>query len=251
MTEICSLDFLNKEKFDLDIISEGGTKLFSAETEITPEALLSLYFKKFTTKNPLKTPEEIEAARKKALQENPPKNLEEYLSFFEEFININPENLNFDKDNAEKIMKLSCSIGALVDMPQVAMEKLKLAAYFYKIGVIKLTETDLSIPGFSKKVGETGYNLLTLKMRIMEEVAVTANDYMLPYDVSSLNIQSKDTSDIPYSHIVSIADYYYKLIDEKNFTKEDALKKMLKFGGNKFNIFLLHKFIKMMRESDE
>jgi hypothetical protein len=66
MSKICSLDFLNREEFDLDIISTGGKKLFSKGDKVTPEVLLSLYFKDVLAREPVKTPEEIEAENNQA-----------------------------------------------------------------------------------------------------------------------------------------------------------------------------------------
>ena len=46
MQKKCSLDFLNKQNFEVDIFSEEEEKIFSAEDKVTPELILKLYFRK-------------------------------------------------------------------------------------------------------------------------------------------------------------------------------------------------------------
>jgi len=48
-------------------------------------------------------------------------------------------------------------------------------------------------------------------------------------------------------NIVSIASFWSKLLS-KNYIKEQALMKMLKLGRNKFNVFVLHKFLSIVKE---
>lgn len=45
MIKICSLEFLNKNSFDVDVLSADGSVLYSAGCEITPNLLLKLYYK--------------------------------------------------------------------------------------------------------------------------------------------------------------------------------------------------------------
>ena len=45
MIKVCSLDFLNKSVFGVDVKNAEGTILQRFDDPVTPEALLKLYFK--------------------------------------------------------------------------------------------------------------------------------------------------------------------------------------------------------------
>ena len=85
-------------------------------------------------------------------------------------------------------------------------------------------------------------------MNFSDKIAEGAKFYKKKYDTNEFKPKDENLSDIPFSHIIGIADYYKKLLD-KNYTKEKALNKLLQIGGNRFNIFILHKFINKMRKS--
>jgi len=253
MSKICSLDFLSKEKFDLDIISAGGKLLFSKGDKVTPEILLSLYFKEVSAREHIKTPEEIEIEN-----QNLKKNkltLEESLSNFEKALepilaNALPMTLDFDKSQAHRITKLSNDLGMKIGMSDENMEELKQAAYYYQVGRIKLTQDDLLDPSFEKKQAEIGYDMLTLEMNMPKQIAEVTKTYSMKYNCIEYDLNSKDPSDIPYAHIVGLVDYYDRLINNALVSNEEALKKMLKVGGDKFNIFLLHRFVNIMKDSN-
>lgn len=251
MSKICSLDFLKKKEFDLDIISIGEKKLFSVGDKITPEILLSLYFKEILAREPEKPPEEIERLERKAKMEQ----IDQTFAFLdmrkalEPFIeNQLSTNIPFDTAHAKRIMQLSYNLGVAIDMSDENIEELKQASYYYKIGVIKLTNEDLLEPDFEKRQAEIGYELLTSEMKMSKKVADVTRDYSLKYNSVAFDLSSKDASGIPYAHIVGIVDYYDKLVTKASLSNDEALKRMLQIGGDKFNVFILHKFINMMRD---
>ena len=254
MSKICSLDLLDKQEFDLDIISSGGIKLFSKGDKITPEILLSLYFKEIFARKSIEISEDDEIENDKAEEQEVGVSLDEQSNLEQLIADQTPETietLKFDKEHADRIVQLSCDLGAIVKMPKKNLEELKQAAYYYQIGRIKMTENDLSSVDFEKKQADIGYDLLTLEMKMSKKVAEVTRIYLEDYNCLEFELNYKKPANIPYSHIVSIVDYYDKLINKDSFTKEEALKKMLIFRGSKFNIFILHKFINMMRDLDD
>lgn len=256
MSKICSLDFLGKEEFDLDIISTGGKKLFSRGDKVTPEILLSLYFKDVIAREPMKTPEEIEQKNKKAKKQQQIADQAFYFldldKSMEELLDNNlPENLEFDKAHAKEIMQLSQELGEVLGMSDEKIEELKQASYYYKIGRIKLSPSDFSDPDFEKKQADIGYDLLTLEMNLPKQIAEVAKLYSENYNSSAFELKAGNPSDVPYAHIVGIVDYYDRLMKKGSISKEEALKKMLKIGGKKFNVFVLHKFVNTMKNSDD
>lgn len=59
MIKICSLDFLNRENFETDVITADGVVLFQSGEEITPSKLLRLYFKEIYITQPLAAKEQV------------------------------------------------------------------------------------------------------------------------------------------------------------------------------------------------
>lgn len=84
------------------------------------------------------------------------------------------------------------------------------------------------------------------KMHLSEKVAETAKYYFKTYDVKNFKLETENM--VPYYYIVGIVDFYIRGLAHAN--KERVLTKMLKLGSNRFNIYLLHKFIYMMRENN-
>ena len=54
MIKICSLDFLNNELFEADVMTADGRVLFNSDDKVTPDRLLILYFKEIYVKEALK-----------------------------------------------------------------------------------------------------------------------------------------------------------------------------------------------------
>lgn len=233
MSKICSLDFLNKEEFDLDIVSTGGKTLFSKGDKVAPE--------------------EIEIKKKTKSQK-----IDQTFSFLdldkamEELLEReSSDNLEFDKAHAKGVMQLSCNLGLAIGMSDEKIEELKQASYCYKIGRIKLALEDLMGASFEKKQADIGYNLLTLEMKMSKQVAEVTKMYLMDYNCAEFALDADNPSDVSYAHIVAIVDYYDKLIGKGSVSKDEALDRMLKLEGNKFNNFVLQKFVNIMRDLND
>lgn len=151
--------------------------------------------------------------------------------------------LEFDEEEAQRISELSVKIGKALGLFAKKLEELKQAAYYHNIGRTKLTEEDLLSPDFKKRQALFGYNILINEKKLPVGIAEAAKFNMQKYDTTNYKLGE----DLPYSHIVAIASFFDGLL-LKNMSKDEALEKMLQLGGNKFNIFILHKFIRIMKE---
>lgn len=154
------------------------------------------------------------------------------------------ENLEYDEEQAKKIAELSIKLGKIINTQD--LEDLKNAALYCNIGIKKFKKSDLKKKDFeifkaaqSAKIAEEDYNISS---KALETIRLHPNDY----DSNSFSLNQK----IPHYHIIGIVYYYEKMLKAGD-SKEKILDKMLQLGGNKFNIFVLHKFIKMMKDTDE
>ena len=247
MINICSLDFLNRKVFDVDVLSADGRILFHLGSEITPEILLMLYYKDiYVTEFPYEK-------EKKKTEEDINEKLEtlNLIQSLEAVIDENlTEFLEFDEQQAQRVSQYSVKLGQKIGMETLQLQELEKAAYYHNIGRTKLTNSDLKEKDFKKKQAEAGYSLLITEKNLSEKIAEAARFYNRNCWSSQINFNDVNHSDLPYSHIVAITSYYDELIN-KNNPKDEVLKKMLQLGGNKFNIFILHKFIYMMRNSND
>lgn len=154
--------------------------------------------------------------------------------------------LVFDENKAKKNAAYAVKLAKMLNFSPDETKDVEEAAYYYDIGISKFTRADLTKKNFKKAKALESYNIIInekmLPDRIADAVKFSVNDY----DSSSFQLTSK----IPYSHIISVTGFYSEFLIQGH-SKEEALAKMLQMGGNKFNIFILHKFIKMMREENE
>ncbi len=314
MIKICSLDLLNKEIFEADVMTADRKVLFFTGEKITPSVILKLYFRDIYIEEALKEKEEtkepevlqeIESTEKIAkklsivnsekfseenLQKTPHKiELEEiekeevsydikepspdlvrselektdYTIINEKFdgetasvniVNVNKEVqsseqvenfLAFDEKQASRIADYSVKIGEILNFTKNELEELKQAAYYCNIGISKFKMEDLNKKGFDKRKALKSYEIVLNEKGMSEKISEAVKFCINNYDSNTFSLDSK----IPYYHIVAITNYYEKRLSEGN-SKQKTLEKMLQLGGNKFNIFVLHKFIKIMRESE-
>lgn len=258
MIEVCSLDFLKKEKFETDIMTVDGRVLCAKGEKVTPELLLRLYFKEIYV-------ERIVESALPVQQENPEESLIEQLEGLtpdvsveiesvaeevvtaaelpvqEEVVDLT-EKLEFDEEEARRICEYSVIVGKVLNFSAKKLKELEQAAYYHKIGRTNFTRADLLDKDFKKKQAQAGYDIVLKEKKLPESIAETAKLCISNYDSNTFKLNEE----IPYYQIVQIASFYDSLIN-KNFTKDEALDKMLQLGGNKFNIFVLHKFINSMR----
>lgn len=297
MIKTCSLNFINKEHFDTDIMTKDGRVLFSANEKITPEIILRLYFKDIYIKE---KPVVVQAKKIEKEQEKEQLELQEKtkelsvkagisaaVNVTEKELGIKastnpyeddeaedkkalkmprmtigsaplqqPEEkqeekledpiMEFSEEKAKKVASYSVKLGKMFDFPQGELKTLEQAAYYHNIGISRFKKSDSQKKGFRKKLAEVSYNILLNEMNMPTIVAETAKFCVINYEPKDFSLQEK----IPFHHIVAVTSYYEELLSTAN-SKEKALSKMLQLGGNKFNTFVLHKFITIMKDADD
>jgi hypothetical protein len=156
------------------------------------------------------------------------------------------KHLKFDEEQAKRLVDYSIKVGKELGFSKSELKELEQVAYNYNIGITQFTTDDLSQNGFRKIKVRASYEKLlkedTLSEKVIESVKFCANNY--ESETFALNAK------IPYHHVVAVTSYYEELLAQNN-SKEKTLDKMMQMGGNKFNIFVLHKFIRIMRELNE
>lgn len=346
MIRICSLDFLNREVFETDVMTADGSVLFHSGEQITSDKLLKLYFKEIYINEPLAekevkinkinaavlasvvdeasdhkivsniinelnnimdvektvdvdTSEEKDSPESRASSGNStieqeknvkgPKSAEinvdsdEDSDEEEENIGKGPRSVGsdkfkkdekidklksknsvevmedessqekiedvyliFDEEQAKRIVKYSLKIGKMLKFSKEELKELEQVAYYCNIGVTEFKKSDVYRKGFRKRKALASYEKLLNEGAIPEKLTEMVKFCADSYESDSFELNSK----IPYHHIVALADVYEELLSQNN-SKEETLLKMLQMGGNQFNIFILHKFIKMMREAND
>lgn len=160
----------------------------------------------------------------------------------------NPEEepLVFDEEQANKIVAHSIKLGKILKFSNDELKELEQVAYYYNIGITDFKKLDLSKTGFRKRKVFASYEKLLnsgiVPNHIADMIKLCANSY----ESETFQLDSK----IPYYHIVALTSFYEELLARNN-SKQATLLKILQMGGNQFNIFILHKFIKTMRETNE
>jgi hypothetical protein len=154
-------------------------------------------------------------------------------------------NLEFDEIQAKRIVEHSLAIGKIFNFTPAELKDLELVAYNCNIGITEFKKSDMAKKDFRKMKAYASYKKLqkeeTVQPKIAEMVKFTATSHAS----DSVILNSK----MPIDNIVGIVSYYEDSLNQ-NVSKEETLLKMLQLGGNHFNIFILHKFIKMMRDTN-
>lgn len=225
MKKVNVLDFLNQKEFDVDLFSEGGEKICSADEKITPEILLKLYFQNIC----------VEESSSQLLKN--------------QIINEVVEFVPFDKKEAEKVTEYSLLIGKLLNFSPEKLKELEQAAYNHNIGVIKIKTEDQDKENYKTRRADLGYKYIYEELKLPDEIAEVARLYGKRYNCNEFELITQNKKNMPYYHIVSIANFYYNY-SSNGSTLEETLKKMIRIGNKKFNTFILHKFINKMRTQD-
>lgn len=155
--------------------------------------------------------------------------------------------LEFNEEQAQRVAELSVRLAAVLSMGAKQQDEVKQAAYYHNIGRSKFRKLDLEEKDFKKRQAVAGYNHILNDLKLSPKIAEAAMFYNKKYQSSELNLKSGKQADFPYSHIVAVTNYYDELTSE-GLSKSATLMKMLELGGNKFNVFILHKFIHMVRK---
>lgn len=161
---------------------------------------------------------------------------------------INPEELplEFDEEQAKRIKQYSAQLAKIAGFSKEEIKEIELIAYNCNIGITKFKKADEAKKSFRKMKIFASYEKLIEEETIPEHLAEMIKYIINPYESDAFKLTSK----IPYYHIVAITSYYEEML-AKGKDKSDILLKMLQLGGHRFNIFVLHKFIKMMRDADD
>lgn len=160
----------------------------------------------------------------------------------------NPEDepLVFDEETAKSIVIHSLKIGKMLKFSDIELKELEQVAYYYNIGITDFKKADLLKKGFRKRKVFASYEKLLNNGVVPEHIAEMVKFCANNYESESFALNSK----IPYYHIVSLTSFYEESLAQNN-SKQATLFKILQMGGNQFNIFILHKFIKIMRETND
>lgn len=163
-------------------------------------------------------------------------------------IKEDPENapLTFDEKLAKRIVEHSVKLGKMLNFSGNELKELEQVAYYCNIGITKLKKSDLTKKEFRKMKAYASYEKLLNEVDVPEKIAEMVKFSANNYQSDTFPLNSK----IPYHHIVSLTSFYEELLAKTN-SKQRVLSKMLQIGGNQFNIFILHKFLKMMRETND
>lgn len=161
---------------------------------------------------------------------------------------IKPEEmpLVFDEEQANRIKQYSSQLAKQLGFSKDEIKEIELVAYNCNIGITRFKKADAAKKSFRKMKVFASYEQLMEEEAIPQHLAEMIKYIINPYDSDAFKLDSK----IPYYHIVAITSFYEEMLAQGK-DKSDILLKMLQLGGHQFNIFVLHKFIKMMREAND
>lgn len=237
MQKLSSLDFINKEIFDTDVYSKNGKKLVSQGETVTPEILLQLYFKEIYDT----VPKMGSAATINIVEQTELPQYRRKAKRKKEVFNI---------EHAKEVAAYSKQMGILMKLNEEEMDMLNKAAYYHDIGATLLSEEDLNTAQWREIADEAAYNYLVDEKKFSADVADIVSKCYLNYDISEFQMKRTPGYRFPLHHIICIADFYAHL-SEKVSDKNKKIQTLLKIGYNKFNIYILHKFIfKLRTDSD-
>lgn len=240
MRKLCSLDFLNKEEFDTDVVFKDETPVFVKGDSVTPSVILKLYFQEvYKPKEPIELPKGVN-------EESLLSNVLGRDSFTDDIEEYNPLKIPFDKQHAKRVTQYSKIIAAPLNLSHEQVEALEVAAYFHEMGKITLNLEEAEKEDFEEKYTQATYDYLVKADFPMEEIAIAARDHLKRYEYQEYSLSFNKSYNGPLAYIISIANAYDEMV-QKTGTKEDALMRLLKIGGKRFNIYLLHKFITTMK----
>ncbi|MCQ2789564.1 MAG: hypothetical protein MJ229_04200 [bacterium] len=152
------------------------------------------------------------------------------------------DNLPFDEDFIGKLVAMTVEVGKLLNYAGGELEELKQAAYNCNLGVTKFTYGDLKTQDFENRKSAESFNLASQKGSISQNALNAIKLYPDRYNSAEFSLNKR----IPYTHVLNIMCYYFRL-KYCNFEQELILDKMLQAGGNKFNPFVLHKFVNVVK----
>ncbi len=289
MEKLYALDLLKKETFDGEVIDKDKNVLYPQDSPITKDIISILYFKEcyMVNKNIPKEEIDIEAINEQAQEaieqvnkveeekeepivqkqndaqednlvqdgvnsesegEEPQIVQAPQQEIFEEQEEIKEEpqkkeiifdSSKFDEVHADSVVELSVKIARLLMLKIDDTEIVKKVAYYHDIKNALSDDSDNAVVEY-----------LTQNKDIPEIIAREVVVVHKKFDTSDFFLNKDFRNEFPPSNIVSIANAYVNFA-LKGKSKEEILLTMLRIGGARYNIFILHKFIDFMRKIDE
>lgn len=160
-------------------------------------------------------------------------------------VEVNPV-LKFDEQQAQRMAKLAVELGVLLKYAGKDLDDLRDAALYCNRGVISFRQDDVKKRDFEIHKALESAQMAAIEGKLSERAIESIRLHPNDYESASFSLKQK----IPHYHIIAIV-YYYEKILKKEGSKMLVLDRMLQLGGNKFNIFVLHKFINMMKDINE
>ena len=248
MRQISALELLNKEVFGQKIFSENNEVLYTETQKITPEIIMKLYFKNIFIDDIEIKEDVVEEKtddtdtgsigfnRKEKSQEA---EVENRLKGQDESI--------FDEQEALEVQKYAEIMAIDLELSEAEIKNIKLAGYIHNIGDSFLTKEAKEKEDYLETRAKLGYEYTYNKLKYPEAVSRVTKEYYKKSDLDNFDLSNKTIKNFPYSHIVTIVAYYVKHKGDYE-NNEDILKKMIRIGDKLFNIYLLHRFIRKIRE---
>lgn len=239
MIKVCSLDFLNDKCFEKDILSETGKVILSAGEKVTPESLLKLYYRNIYVQNPIN-------ATKADVQRKP--SLYNTVATYAQSEHIGTKENNSFAVASENVAVTDNPIKK-IDIPeQISQQSTSEQDDYFYAKIIEYSVKLGEISGFSedelKELENIAYYYLVSEAgeSVPEEMETSVEFCYRSYKSNRFSLNEK----IPYAHIIFIVAYYIKAL-KANKSEQETILEMLRYGNNKFNPFVLHKFLNIMR----
>ena len=263
MRKICSLDFIQIAQLPTDVLDSYGNVVLQANTSPDEQWILKNYFKDLYTEEVkiiIQKPESVE--NKVVLDEKSVGACDDVTGAITDDLSndqadddnlvVEEETLDtnlkaFSEEKIAKISEVAFELASMFGYDNSEKEKLKLIATYFNASLNQFTKKDLLDKKFSANKANKSYEMLNTKAGIPDDVKLALKNIIEPYDTVKFNLSNK----IPLNHIMTPIYVYEDLMLKFNNNKDKVLEKMLQYGGNRFNIFVLHKFLKIMRDMND
>lgn len=153
--------------------------------------------------------------------------------------------LNFDQSIADEMAENAVMLAKELHYSDSDIKDIKNAALNCNLGIVHFKEEDLKSRDFEKKKAAISYDLAAKKGTLSARVLETIKCHAKPYNTEDFNLNPN----IPLGDLIHIIVAYSKL-KCLGLSKNEVLRKMLEQGGNEYNVFALHKFLRLMREHE-
>lgn len=152
--------------------------------------------------------------------------------------------LKFNDEIAGKIAEMAVMLANELKYSASDLKDIKNAALNCNIGVIHFKVEDLRNRDFEIRKATSSYDLALKKGSLSLRVLETIKSHARPYKTEEFNLNPT----IPLCDVIHIVTAYNRF-ETMGMPKDAILMKMLELGGNEYNIFALHKFLRLMREN--